>query len=109
MKSQFYVKVTEYHAPIEFVQDIIYCRYGMALLTMAWLALLISMQSLMSPEGLEAMRTGLTQGVGPSTGSIMSWFTSSSCFCSIFSLKPNGGDLNFWAMGGTDSSTWSLA
>ena len=69
---------------------------------MAWLALLISPQSLMSPEGLGTMTAGLTQGVGPSTGS---WLESSSNFYSIFSLNPNGEALNFWAMGLTDSST----
>ena len=30
-------------------------------------------------------------------------------FCSIFSFNPNGEALNFWAMGWTDSSAWSLA
>ena len=56
----------------------------------------------MSPEGLGTMTTGLTQGVGPSTGS---WLESSSNFYSIFSLNPNGEALNFWAMGWNNSST----
>ena len=63
----------------------------------------------MSPEGLGTTTTGLTQGVGPSTGSMMSWLTSSSSFCSIFSLNQNGEGLNVWAVGWTDLSTWNLA
>lgn len=53
---------------------------GRRSLSITWLVLLVSKQSLMSPEGSGTMTTGLTLEVGPSAGSIISWLTSFSSF-----------------------------
>jgi len=72
----------------------------------------ISTHSLISPLGFEITMTGLTQSVGPSTGSIMSCSISYWIFASTLLRNPNGGVLTGWATGLTSGSivslTWQL-
>ena len=81
--------LTEYRAPIELVQNIINCRYGVAL---PYYGLVSSSHIYTEPDVSRRLRdydNRAYQEVGPSTGSMVSWLTSSSNFCLIFSLTLN--------------------
>ena len=66
------------------------------------------MHSLMSPSRLGAITVGLTHGVGPATGSIMSNSTNCFSFSSTRSRSWNGVRRSGWATGVTLGSTCSV-
>ena len=72
---------------------------------MAVLALRVSTQSWMSPDAFGATTVGLTQVVGPSTLSNISFSRSSFTFSVTLPLREKGTRRTFWATGITEGST----
>ena len=68
----------------------------------------ISMHSLMSRFGLGAITVGLTHGVGPATGSMISNSTNCFSFPSTRSRSWNAVRCNGWATGVTLGSTFNV-
>ena len=80
VKSQFEIQFAKHLAPIQLVEYVINREYGMTFPYNSFISFPHVYAFLMSPEGLGTTTTGLTHGVGPSAGSILSQSTSSSSF-----------------------------